>query len=802
MAQIVEAVSRKTRAHRLAILIGLLFAGLALWYNFTLPIGESDNEVSHYRYIQYVKSHRDLPPTVYQWPAQPSADQCQGPLGADVQDSEHQFRQPPLYYVLTGVAFFWLDTSDTWWPPTNHYSIHSSHVDGGYNVAIHTPLEAFPYQGTTLAVRLIRMLSTLFGLIGLIAVYRTGRLIFRSRPTPLPALMMAAVGFVPTYTFAAAVINNDILVGALGLWCIYFCVRSILPEVRVRSFALATMCMVLAFLTKYNSVVLLPIVTLTGVVLLVKLWRLGNVRLNRSLRALGIIVALQTLLPAWWLLRNKQLYGDYFINYPNLVQPITTKISWLGAFSLPELVTRLTNGAKFTFMTFWGLLGADFVVLPQWLLTLLALMSGAIALGILYQWRARGDKRSVNQLAAVSLLVIVVNWWFLYFLINLQPARGRYLLPIFSVMGFLLIWGSSALRTRRFPWLGAYLGAGAIVAVGLFVPLGVLRPTYAPPPLATDAMLQPGEQPTHAYLGDIAELVGIKVEPQSVAPFEPVDVTLVWRALKLTSNNYVVGVHLMTVDKTYFGGAAHLPGKGNFATSLWKPGDIFRDNYRFYVQAAPPGKLPIAGQVKISMYCPNAQVESDVPVLDANGNVQGDAVYSTPIRIGLASTNLPPGEIGAPIARFGDEIALQQVTGTPPALRLGDEITLNFVWQALAPPHANYTLYLHLLDGQGNRLEGADRPLTQERYPSGMWLAGEVITDTHRIKVPVASLPAGAYQLVAGLYDPLTQERLPLIAEAAQATPDGLLLGAWEINLYRMYAPMVMTSPKAAPPRK
>lgn len=799
MVQIVEAARLKARTHRLAVVIGLVFVGLALWYNVTLPIGESDNEASHYRYIQYIKTYRDLPPAFYQWPAPPSTDQCQSPSSTDVQDPEHQFRQPPLYYLLTSVAFFWLDTSDPWWPPTNHYSVHSNHPDGGYNVAIHTEREAFPYQGTTLAVRLIRVLSSLFGLLGLIAVYLTGRLIFQPGPSPLPALMMAVVGFVPTYTFAASVINNDILVGALGLWCIYFCALSVRSGVRIRSFALATICMALAFLTKYNGVILLPIVTLTGVVLLVRSWRAGNARLNRSLRALGLIIAVQTLLPSWWLLRNKQLYGDYFINYPNMIQPFTTKISWLGAFTVPELVTRLTNGVKFTFMTFWGLLGADFVVLPEWLLNLLAILTGLVVVGIIYQRRVRRESGSLNRLALISLLVIVINWWFLYFLINLQPARGRYLLPMFSVMGFLLIWGSSALRTRRFPWLGAYLTAGAIMAMGLFVPLGVLRPTYATPALAADAALLPGEQGTYAHFGDIAELVGIEVEPASVAPFELLNVTLVWRALKTTPNNYVVGVHLMAADKTYFGGAAHLPGKGNFATSLWQPGDIFRDRYRFYLQAAPPGTLPIAGQVKISMYCPNANSQPDIPVLDAAGNVQGDAVYSTPIRIGLSAPNPPPQGDDPPLARFGDEIALQQVTGLPPGLHLGAELALDFTWQALAHPRADYTLYLHLLDGQGNFQAGADKSLTQERYPSGMWLAGETITDTHRLTIPVATLPSGTYQLTAGLYDPVTQERLPLSADAAQAHPDGLLLGTWQFTLYHAFTPMVIISPAAKP---
>ena len=80
-----------------------------------------------------------------------------------------------------------------------------------------------------------------------------------------------------------------------------------------------------------------------------------------------------------------------------------------------------------------------------------------------------------------------------------------------------------------------------------------------------------------------------------------------------------------------------------------------------------------------------------------------------------------------------------------------------------------------------------------------MWLAGETITDTHRLTIPVATLPSGTYQLTAGLYDPVTQERLPLSADAAQAHPDGLLLGTWQFTLYHAFTPMVIISPAAKP---
>lgn len=72
MKRFLSRVRPGLREHRLAILIALIFLVLALWYNVILPIGESDNESSHYRYIQYIKTEHRLPPVPYVWPAVPS----------------------------------------------------------------------------------------------------------------------------------------------------------------------------------------------------------------------------------------------------------------------------------------------------------------------------------------------------------------------------------------------------------------------------------------------------------------------------------------------------------------------------------------------------------------------------------------------------------------------------------------------------------------------------------------------------------------------------------------------------------
>lgn len=793
MKRFLSRVRPGLREHRLAILIALIFLVLALWYNVILPIGESDNESSHYRYIQYIKTEHRLPPVPYVWPAVPSQDQCEIAYGDGARNPEPQFRQPPLYYVMGALATSWLNTSDTWWPPTNHFSVHTRNFDGGFNMSVHTAREAFPYQGTVLSVHVLRLFSTLIGLWGLLAVYLSGRLLFARLPGPGAALFMATVAFVPTYLFAAAVINNDILVGALGLWCIYFCLRSVLSGTRAGYFFLALLFMALAILAKYNGIVLLVPVGLTAIALVVRLSRARGQRWRRSLIGAGLAAIVGLLVLGLWLWRNQELYGTLVVGYPHLAQSASTKLEWLGSYPGTELLVKLAKDSAFSFNTYWGLLGADVIRLPVWLTTLLFVVCVAVAIGLVRHLLDKTNPRRLKVLAGVAVLVLVANWWLLYLLFNLASARGRYLLPLFSVAGFLLVWGSSAVRTARRPWLGSTVLVGLLLLICLLIPNGLLLPTYAQPAILTEPDLAPTAQPIEATFGNFAKLLAVEIEPQSIAPFEPLEVTLVWRVLQPTTNNYVVGVHLSGADNTYYGGSRHMPANGNYATSLWQPGDIFRDRYTLYMEKAADGQLPSAGKVKITMYCATPTDEVYVPVTDNAGVAIGDAVYAGPLRLGLPVTPTLSADVPV-LARFGDEIdllAVEQVAPTGDTSSIA--LPLRFTWQARQPPRVDYTLYLHLLDAQGRYVAGIDEKLTLGEYPSSLWPPGEVVTDVHPSDISsLLHAPRGTYQLVAGLYDNQTMERLPITASTLPSGTEGVTLGSWENAYSWLFVPYVI----------
>ena len=782
--------------HRYFLVVALIFLGLAIWYNLATPVGEGDNEVSHYRYIQYIKTYAQLPGNEFSLPDAPSENQCRYTLGIDPDAEERQFRQPPLYYALSAAMFFWLDASDTWWPADNQVGYHAGHRDGGVNTFIHAPNELFSGHRTVFAVHVLRLFSAFLGIAGLIATYLTGQLLLRSRRHVSAAFMAAAVAFTPTYIFSASVINNDILVGALGLWCIYFCLRAVLYDVSLPAFGMAALCLTLAVLTKYTAVFLFIPFGLTLLALMFKLMYRKGGAAWRSLAMIGVVLAFQAAIAGWWFLRNKRLHNDFFAGYQGL--DLSTFASYFQSIDLQQknFISSAANGIKFTFISYWGLLGADAITLPDWLLNVLGIAALLVVLGVIANLLVRGSPKRTKKLIAIGAFILFANWY-LFFVTIQYGARGRYMLSLYSIVAFIAIWGANWWRTKRFPRLGVYVYCTLLLGISIAAPF-IIQSAYTNPKLETEPTLRTYETPVHAVFGDFAELVGVSVLPSSIGPYEHVDVTLVWRVLEPTANNYVVGMHLEGGGQTYFGGVSHFPGKGNYATSLWKPGDIFRDTYRLIMESGSKAPLPTGGRIKISMICPVEGKDQHLPVASMDGDILGDAVYSVPIRLGLPVAETEP-VLDHVLAHFGNEIGLVRVSGAPASLLDSASASLEFEWQALTHPSKDYTVYVHLLNGDDTLIAGQDYPLTQNYYPSSLWLPGEQVLHEHPLDF-IPPLPTGDYRLVAGLYDSGSGQRLSLDQDSELASPHGVLLGSWHVESNLMYLPHVILQKASSEP--
>ena len=113
-------------------------------------------------------------------------------------------------------------------------------------------------------------------------------------------------------------------------------------------------------------------------------------------------------------------------------------------------------------------------------------------------------------------------------------------------------------------------------------------------------------------------------------------------------------------------------------------------------------------------------------------------------------------------AQFEGGIRLDQVVFYDwPALP-GRPLRLETRWRVTGPEAVNYTLFLHLLDPDGQLVAGLDGAPVNGYRATGTWQPGEVISDRRALLLP-PNLAPGQYTVEVGLYDGASGRRLPVL---------------------------------------
>jgi hypothetical protein len=127
-------------------------------------------------------------------------------------------------------------------------------------------------------------------------------------------------------------------------------------------------------------------------------------------------------------------------------------------------------------------------------------------------------------------------------------------------------------------------------------------------------------------------------------------------------------------------------------------------------------------------------------------------------------------------ARFGDQLVLRGVTLN----RAAGQLIVTPAWDVRGRPSADYQVFVHVIDSAGRTVAQVDvAPGGGNAPPTSAWEPGQQIAVPLPLPLPDA-LPAGAYQVTLGMYDPQNGQRLPFAgataADATRAGPNALLL--------------------------
>ncbi len=103
-------------------------------------------------------------------------------------------------------------------------------------------------------------------------------------------------------------------------------------------------------------------------------------------------------------------------------------------------------------------------------------------------------------------------------------------------------------------------------------------------------------------------------------------------------------------------------------------------------------------------------------------------------------------------ANFGDSIQLQNAALSAASLQAGDVLGITLTWTTTKTLTERYKVFLHLLNAQGEIVAQRDAEPGNNMALTTTWQPGQPVIDTHGLLLP-ASLPAGNYTLILGLYD-------------------------------------------------
>lgn len=284
--------------------------------------------------------------------------------------------------------------------------------------------------------------------------------------------------------------------------------------------------------------------------------------------------------------------------------------------------------------------------------------------------------------------------------------------------------------------------SGQPLAEPLTIPEITILPADITPPL--EALDRPN--PSDHSLGPLA-LVGY-ILPETIRPGEDIWAWLYWQCRASRSACQAALTDSLTITLDDIDQTIERPLFANATPETagdWQPGQVRRAVYHL------PTTPRLTGQT----------VQITLSLSTTNGLVDPT--------IGLPAIALEtrPRQFEPPAMEQPLEVTL----GQPPRLKLlGYDSQPNFFqssdrqlhvtlyWQAVAEMTTNYTVFVHLLNRDQQVVAQADAYPLAGQAPTKSWLPGEILTDHYTLTLP--ELPAGEYQLIAGLYNATDGSRL------------------------------------------
>ncbi len=702
----------------LLLLAYLLLAGTMI---FRLPAFSGPNEVLHYEHVALLRLTGKLP---------------------DLQTSTRadERHQPPVYYGLAALLSlpFPQPALDSAFTP-NPYFI--STIRGNLNPYLNLSPANVPVLYAS------RFTALLFGLLTVSAMYGMAR---QSMSVEMSLLITSLVAFQPMFLFLSTTANNDIAVTAVAALLLAYSTHLLLNDNSPRRYLFWGILFGLAMLSKASAIFLITLLPILLCVRWLKNRQIRDVLFSAVWAAVGF-------LPIWaaWLFINFQRSGDALGLAPSV--PIRHLLT-LSPFDFGLLLPF----ANWLFKSFWlDWSPGDVGFGPPWVYWAWLLF---YAMAVTGWFRFKAKFRQPSSLILIHLTwsaaligVFLAVKTLMVRDVGFLVPEGRWLLPTWPSLAWLVgagwnRWWSPA-KQKPANLTVAFASFASILLLFIF-----LFPTLYPQArrLKQAHAIPENAHPVGKQYGEDIVLNAVRSEPFVLG--ETTSVDLYFETLATPQDDCAVSVQLLAPQAENWITIAKqtsMPGSGLNPTQAWQAKTIYQDR----VWLRPEGELFGPTLARLGVWLHGSDDADAWPMV-------GEVVVRPALPLLLPDSL---SQLSEPV-NFG---GLFELVGLETAVS-PDHLLIHLWWQATADVTQDYTIFIHVLDENGNLIAQSDATPAQGSSPTHIWQNGDIIHDSHQLTLDAAE----NINILVGAYDSNTQIRLP-VTQNGRPLPDNV----WRSNL-------------------
>ncbi len=275
-------------------------------------------------------------------------------------------------------------------------------------------------------------------------------------------------------------------------------------------------------------------------------------------------------------------------------------------------------------------------------------------------------------------------------------------------------------------------------------------------------------QPAHILFPSLPSFddarTSIVERPAVLHPGEPLPVALTWQPVRNDLTPWQTRLTLQGLLGSALATAQRAAGTSDFPVEAWPAGEPVRDQY---VLNVPFSVQPGWYRLQLERWRDGQRVDSA-----SLGLVRIEDYPRTPV----ATQVQHPAD-----AQVG-ELSMLGYSVQEPLMR-GRTSNFTTYWRVEQTPTRDGVLFLHMIGPDGRLVSQDDNPpiVNGKLRPTPTYRPGEGINQVHRLLIP-PDLPAGEYELRAGVYDREGGQRWPAQQNGQPARDDLILLGVITLN--------------------